>query len=117
MGVATGRQQARTPLICQNTKESWISQVITADILRRSAELTLTCVLRVEHLQGMHHGTGEYVGILLAAKVEAVDLPGIAPLVEGLRGLVVLEPLGNGTVYYHLEKERGGEVRWFILKY
>ena len=57
----------------------------------------------------MHHGTGEYVGILLAAKVESVDLPGISPLVEGLCGLVVLEPLGNGTVYYHLEKDRKGE--------
>lgn len=52
----------------------------------------------------MHHGTGKYIGILLAAKVEAVDLSGIAPLVEGLRGLVVLEALGNGTVYHHLEK-------------
>ena len=52
----------------------------------------------------MHHGTGEYVGVLLAAEVEAVDLSGVAPLVEGLRGLVVLQPLGNGTVYHHLER-------------
>lgn len=62
-----------------------------------------TCVLGVEHLQGMHHGTGKYVGILLAAEVKAVDLSGVAPLVEGQRGLVVLQPLGNGTVYHHLE--------------
>lgn len=62
----------------------------------------------------MHHGTGKYIGILLAAKVEAVDLSGIAPLVEGLRGLVVLEALGNGTVYHHLmtmmsKREKGKE--------
>lgn len=50
----------------------------------------------------MHHGTGEYVGVLLAPKVEAVDLPSVTPLVEGLRGLVILQPLGNGTVYHHL---------------
>ncbi len=62
-----------------------------------------TCVLGVEHLKGVHHGTSKYVGVLLAAKVEAVDLPGVTPLVEGLRGLVVLQPLGNGTVYHHLE--------------
>ena len=52
----------------------------------------------------MHHGTGKYIGILLAAKVKAIDLSGITPLVEGLRGLVVLEALGNGTVYHHLKK-------------
>lgn len=63
----------------------------------------LTCVLRIKHLQCMHHGTGKYVCILLATKVEAVDLSGITPLVEGLCGLVVLQPLGNGTVYHHLQ--------------
>lgn len=71
---------------------------------------TPTCVLGVEHLQGMHHGTGKHVGVLLAAKVEAVDLAGVAPLVEGLRGLVVLQPLGNGTVYHHLGVEQ--KERW-----
>lgn len=64
-----------------------------------------TCLLGVEHLQSMHHGTGEDVGVLLAAKVQAVDLSGVSPLVEGLRGLVVLQPLGNGTVDHHLEME------------
>lgn len=52
----------------------------------------------------MHHGTGKHVGVLLAAEVQAIDLPGVPPLVEGLRGLVVLQPLGNGTVYYHLKR-------------
>lgn len=63
----------------------------------------LTCVLRIKHLQCVHHGTGKYVCILLATKVEPVDLSGITPLVEGLCGLVVLQPLGNGTVYHHLQ--------------
>lgn len=62
----------------------------------------LTGVLGVEHLQGVHHGTGEYIGVLLAAKVEAVDLSGVTPLVEGLRGLIVLQTLGDCTVYHHL---------------
>lgn len=67
----------------------------------------------------MHHGTGKYVGVLLAAKVEAVDLTGIAPLVEGLCGLVVLQPLGNGTVYHHLQTSvnRGGtDKRRYVIK-
>ena len=50
----------------------------------------------------MHHGTGKYIGILLAAKVKAIDLSGVAPLMEGLCGLVVLQTLGNCTVYHHL---------------
>lgn len=62
----------------------------------------LTCILGVEHLQSMHHGTGKYVGILFAAEVESVDLPGITPLVKSLRRLVVLETFGNGTIYHHL---------------
>lgn len=77
--------------------------------LRRTKPSGPTCVLRVEHLQGVHHGAGEYVGVLLAAEVEAVDLPGVTPLVEGLRGLVVLQPLGNGTVDHHLEASTAGK--------
>lgn len=62
----------------------------------------LTRLLRVEHLQGVHHGTGKYISVLLAAKVETVDLSGVTPLMEGLCGLVVLQPLRNRTVYDHL---------------
>lgn len=68
----------------------------------RTKKLHLTCILRVEHLQGVHHGTGKHISVLLAAEVKAVHLPGIAPLVEGLRSLVIFQPLGNGTVYHHL---------------
>lgn len=77
----------------------------------RAKNLTLTCILSVEHLQGVHHGTGKHIRVLLAAEVKAVHLPRIAPLVEGLRGLVVFQPLGNGTVYHHLRgtgEEREG---------
>lgn len=70
---------------------------------------TTTWVLGVEDLQGMHHGTGKYVCVFLAAKVEAVDLSGITPLVEGLRGLIVLKPFGNGTVYHHLDETKKEE--------
>lgn len=50
----------------------------------------------------MHHGTCEDIGILLAAKVEAVHLSGISPLVEGLCSLIVLQPLRDGAIYHHL---------------
>ncbi len=73
---------------------------------------TTTCVLGVEHLQGVHHGTGKNIGILFAAEVEAVDLPGVTPLVEGLCGLVVLQPFGNGTVYHLLDASMTSECGW-----
>ena len=69
----------------------------------------LTWVLGVEHLQSVHHGASKNVSVLLAAKVEAVDLAGIPPLVEGQRGLVVLQPLGDGAVDHHLQVGRRGE--------
>lgn len=53
----------------------------------------------------MHHGAGKDVGILLAAKVKAVDLAGVTPLVEGERRLVVLQTLWDGTVDHHLETQ------------
>lgn len=59
----------------------------------------------------MHHGTSEDVSVLLAAKVQAIDLTGIPPLVEGQGSLVVLQPLWNGTVDHNLEKTRAPRYR------
>lgn len=53
----------------------------------------------------MHHGAGEDIGVLLAAKVEAIDLAGVTPLVKGECSLVVLQTLWDGTVDYHLETQ------------
>lgn len=53
----------------------------------------------------MHHGAGEDICVLLAAKVEAVDLPGVTPLVKGECSLIVLEALWDGTVDYNLETQ------------
>lgn len=57
----------------------------------------------------MHHGTCEDIGILLAAKVEAIHLSSISPLVEGLRSLIVLQPLRDGTIYHHLKDRDASE--------
>lgn len=56
----------------------------------------------IQALQGVHHAVGKLAGILFAAEVEPPDLAGIAPLVEVGRGLVVLQPLHDGTVDDHL---------------
>lgn len=50
----------------------------------------------------MHHGPGKVLRIVLAREVEAVDELGVAPLVEGGGGLVVLEALQDGAVDDHL---------------
>lgn len=65
-------------------------------------EGTHTSILSAEDIEGEEHGIGEGGGLLLAGKVESIDLPGISPLVEGRGGLVVLETLHYGVVYNHL---------------
>ena len=62
----------------------------------------LTSILSAEDVEGKEHGVGEGGGLLLACEVEAIDLPGVPPLVEGGGGLVVLEALHYGVVYNHL---------------
>ena len=54
------------------------------------------------HLQRLEHGGCEHVRVVLAGEVEAVDLLVVPPLVEGGRGLVVLQPLQDGAVDHHL---------------
>lgn len=41
----------------------------------------------------------EMLGVILRAEVEAIDRSLVSPLVEGWRGLVVLEAAEDGTVY------------------
>lgn len=65
-------------------------------------EMTHTSILSAEDVEGKEHGVGEGGGLLLAGKVEAIDLPGVPPLVEGRGGLVVLEALHYGVVDNHL---------------
>lgn len=67
---------------------------------------TITSILRAEDVEGKQHGVREGGGLLLAGKVEAVDLPGISPLVEGWGSLVVLEALHDGVVNDHLRRKR-----------
>lgn len=67
---------------------------------------TITSILSAEDVEGKQHGVGEGGGFLLAGKVEAVDLPGISPLVEGRGSLVVLEALHDGVVNNHLRHSR-----------
>jgi len=61
-----------------------------------------TSILSAEDVEGEEHGIGEGGGLLLAGEVEAIDLPGVPPLVEGRGGLVVLEALHYGVVDDHL---------------
>ncbi len=94
---------------------------------------------RSTRLQSFQHGGCEHLGVVLAGKVETVNLKGkkfddltrhkihmscllsvvvqfnhfnptdlslVSPLVEGRRGLVVLEALENGTVDHNLEDKR-----------
>lgn len=69
-------------------------------------QLTLTRFLGVQNLQGMHHGTCKNIGVFFAPEIEPVNLSRIPPLVEGLSRLVVLQPLGNGTVDHHLQERQ-----------
>ena len=45
----------------------------------------------VHDLQRSEHGAGEGIGVVFAAKVEAVHLLAVAPLMKSGRGLIVLE--------------------------
>lgn len=65
-----------------------------------------TSILSTEDIEGKEHSIGEGGGLLLAGEVEAIDLPGVPPLVEGWCGLVVLETLHYWVVDDHLWKTR-----------
>lgn len=66
-----------------------------------------TSILSTEDIEGKEHSIGEGGGLLLAGEVEAIDLPGVPPLVEGWCGLVVLETLHYWVVDDHLWRTRG----------
>lgn len=68
--------------------------------------MTLASILSAEDVEGEEHGVGEGGRLLLAGEVEAIDLPGVPPLVEGRGGLVVLEALHYGVVDHHLRGTR-----------
>lgn len=57
------------------------------------------------HLERVHHGAREAVGVLAAREVESVHVAGVPPLVERGRRLVVLEAADDAAVYYYLEFE------------
>lgn len=63
-----------------------------------------TSILAAEHVEGEQHGVGEGGGLLLTGEVESVHLPRVTPLVEGGRGLVVLQALHYGIVDDHLSQ-------------
>lgn len=72
----------------------------------------------------MGDAIGKEGGVLFAAEVEPPHLPGVPPLVEVGRGLVVLEPSADWTVYNHLQEQSGGRSHilggmpplWLFLK-
>lgn len=65
--------------------------------------MEFTCIRHgVEHLQRVSNAIGKESSILFAAKVQPPHLPGVAPLVEIGRGLVIFEPSPDWTVYDHL---------------
>lgn len=55
----------------------------------------------------MIHSVSKKGGILLAAKVQPPHLPGVPPLVEVGRGLVVLQPFDDRAVDHNLERQAG----------
>lgn len=61
-----------------------------------------TSILSTEDIEGEEHSVGEGCCLLLAGEVEAIDLPGVPPLVESWGGLVVLEALHYGVIDNHL---------------
>lgn len=71
-------------------------------VLWRTEQETHTSILSTEDVECKEHSVGEGGGLLLAGEVEAIDLPGVPPLVEGRRGLVVLEALHYRVVDNHL---------------
>lgn len=54
-----------------------------------------------ENLQGVKHGAREKIGILLRAKIQAVHLFVVAPLMKRRRCLIIFEPLKNCAVDDH----------------
>lgn len=68
-----------------------------------------TCVLAAEHVEGEQHGVGEGSGLLFTGEVESVHLPRVTPLVEGGRGLVILQTLHDGVVDDHLRSGVRGQ--------
>jgi hypothetical protein len=60
----------------------------------------------VQGFEGGEHGLGEPVRVLFGTEVETVDLAVVPPLVEGWRGLIILETLQDGTVDDHLQGGR-----------
>lgn len=59
---------------------------------RGLGKVPLTSFLGIHDVQGEQHGIGECGCLFLTCKVQAVDLAGISPLVEGRRCLIVLQP-------------------------
>lgn len=59
---------------------------------RGLGKVPLTSFLGIHDVQGEQHGIGERGCLFLTCKVQAVDLAGISPLVEGRRCLIVLQP-------------------------
>lgn len=55
----------------------------------------LTSFLGIHDVQGKQHGIGERGRLLLTGEVQAIDLAGVSPLVEGWCRLIVLQPFHN----------------------
>lgn len=105
-GSSLEEKQQELPFADAPSFPSFLSNSLWLDEQKDAGWTEPTSLLRVKHLQRVHHGAGEDVGVLLAAKVEAVDLTSVAPLVEGQGGLIVLQTLGDGTVDHHLEEQQ-----------
>ena len=70
----------------------------------------------MSYLQSSEHGCREDFSVVFAGEVEAVDLLVVPPLVEGRSGLVVLQPLQNGTVDDHLESKEKTKIEAVQLR-
>ena len=72
--------------------------------------------LTIQTLQGCQHGPCEAAGVFLTCEVEPIHLSVVSPLVKGRGGLVVLEPLQDGTVDDHLQEIRDILMSWIYTQ-
>lgn len=79
-------------------------RVFVCDDVVVMSDCLFTSILAAEHVEGEQHGVGEGGGLLFTGEVESVHLPRVTPLVEGGRGLVVLQALHYGIVDDHLSQ-------------
>ena len=68
-----------------------------------------------QRLERVQHSARERLRVQLTGEVQAVHKLGVAPLMEGGRGLIVLQPFQDRTVDHHLVVLQIGAIIWIFV--